>query len=251
MEEPTDEVVAAEWAEMARIIDLTTHRIETPNEFVVEPNSELAADDAASAPYQVSHSARWCLNSGVDHLHALKSLVVKFRHLHSAAPYSLVRGALENFAAGFWILHPRDPVVRVEHGLQWWLKNGKDRDNAVPRDLETQQRARDAIVEVGRAAGCDKQQLASRYTSTKVLEYADQYSAAKRPHLVWQICSGFAHGRPWAHFAMNEMENHPSYEEGSSQARFTTDDRRLLLVTSPAFELMGDLVRLIEVRSAA
>ena len=106
----TDEMVIAKWGEIAEAVEVLTTRIQTPNEFQVEPNSEFAADDSASSPYQISHAAKWCLNAGVDHMHALKSLVVDARRLHAYGSYGLVRGALENFAAGFWILHPNDPV---------------------------------------------------------------------------------------------------------------------------------------------
>jgi hypothetical protein len=64
----TDEMVEAKWTEIAPLIDVMTRRIQTPSEFAVQPNSELAADDAATNPYQLSHTARWCLNAGVDHL---------------------------------------------------------------------------------------------------------------------------------------------------------------------------------------
>jgi hypothetical protein len=94
--ELTDEMVAAKWTEIAPLIDAMIGRIQAPNDFPVKPNSELARDDAVSTPYHVSHSARWCLNAGVEHLHALKSLFIDAGLIHSAASYSLVRGALEN-----------------------------------------------------------------------------------------------------------------------------------------------------------
>jgi hypothetical protein len=66
--ELADETVAAKWAEIAPLIDAAMDRIQTPGEFPVHPNSELAADDAVSNPFHVSHTARWCINSGVEHL---------------------------------------------------------------------------------------------------------------------------------------------------------------------------------------
>jgi hypothetical protein len=246
-------MVAAKWAEIAPLIDVMTTRIQTPGEFAVQPNSELAADDDASNPYQISHTARWCLNAGVDHLHALKSLVIDARLIHSNASYSLVRGALENLAAGFWVLNPDERSVRVEHGLRWWIKNFRDQDSATrglglpnytPLESKLQR-----IMQIGQDAGCDSNQLRSRYFSTPVLEYANENSTALGPFLMWQVCSGFAHGRPWASLGMNEMERRPDEEEGVSQVRFTTDHKRLLLAILPAFHLMTDLLRLFQDRS--
>jgi hypothetical protein len=90
----TDEMVEAKWFEVAALIEVMTTRIQTPDELGLQPKSELAADDIASSPYQTSHAARWCLNAGVDQLHALKSLVVDAGRIHSFASYGLVRGAL-------------------------------------------------------------------------------------------------------------------------------------------------------------
>jgi hypothetical protein len=112
--ELTDDMVAAKWQEIAPLIELVTARIQDPDDFTVQPGSQLAEDDADSHPYEVSHCARWCLNAGVDHLHALKLLVIDDNLIHAAASYSLARGALENFAAGFWVLHSDEPAVRIE-----------------------------------------------------------------------------------------------------------------------------------------
>lgn len=245
-------MVAAKWAEIAPLINIMIARIQTPNEFPVRPNSELAGDDALAAPHQISHAARWCLNSGVEHLHALKRLVIDDQLIYSAASYSLVRGALENFAAGFWILHPPERTVRIEHGLRWWAKNYRDQAKATETaglpDTKPVKPKLEAIIETGSAAGCDVKELKSRYFSTPLLEYADAHSTPSRPYLIWQICSGFAHGRPWASIGMNAMETHSTSEEGVSHARFTSDHKRLLGVTLPAFHLMTDLVRLFHVR---
>jgi hypothetical protein len=62
------------------------------------------------------------------------------------------------------------------------------------------------IMQIGQDAGCDSNKLRSRYFSTPVLEYANEHSTAHGPFLMWQVCSGFAHGRPWAALGMNAME---------------------------------------------
>lgn len=250
----TDEVVAAKWAEVGPLIDAVTARIQDPGEFVVQPSSELAVDDAATSPYHVSHCARWCLNAGVDHLHALKSLVIDGSLIHSAASYSLARGALENFGAGFWLLHPPERHVRVERALRWWAKNFKDQNKATalqgpPHHTPVGPKL-DRLVAIGAAANCDVTGIRGGYTSTAVLQYADEHSSIK-PFLVWQLCSGFAHGRPWASLGMNERQSQPSGEDGVSMVMLTADHARLLAVTLPAVHLLTDFLRLHEERSRA
>lgn len=249
--ELTDEMVTAKWAEIAPIIDAASTRIQNPDDFIVHQSSQLAKDDASTSPYQVSHCARWCLNAGVDHLHALKSLVIDGGLIHASAPYSLVRGALENFGAGVWILHSQQRTVRIKRGLHWWAKNFKDQDKATSGLIShTPLEPKIAkLVSLAEAAHCNSMTIKNGYTSTSVMQYADKHSSASNPYLVWQICSGFAHGRPWANLAMNEMQMHPGSEDGVALVGFNSDHKRILSVTMPAMHLLEDLVRLYQQRS--
>jgi hypothetical protein len=122
--------VQDKWWEMAPLIDRMIERTATENEFPVTPRSSLAGDDRGAAPYQVSHVLRMCLTAGVDHLHAVKTLVVDHGVLHVAAPSSLARGALENFGTAYWILGPRQRSERLSRTLRWYAKNFKDSDTA-------------------------------------------------------------------------------------------------------------------------
>lgn len=97
-------------------------RVNDPMDFAVSPGSPLAGDDRASDPYQVSHAVQMCIVAGVDHLHAMKSLLLDLNMLHSAAPFTMVRGALEVLSSAFWILHPAKRTVRVERVLRWHAK---------------------------------------------------------------------------------------------------------------------------------
>jgi hypothetical protein len=121
------------WGQVVSAIDDMVHRIQDLEDFDVEPGSQLAADDASSHPYEVSHCVQNCLNAGVDHLHAAKALMFDVPILHANAEYSLFRGALENFGAAFWVLHPAQRSKRVEHALRWMVKNLKDHDNATAK----------------------------------------------------------------------------------------------------------------------
>lgn len=226
-------------------------RIQDPDDFIVQTSSELAGDDACSSPYHLSHCARWCLNAGVDHLHALKTLVIDSSVIHSSADYSLARGALENFGAGFWLLHPPDRRIRVERAMRWWAKNFKDQSRAtkgMPNETPLAPKL-DKLVDIARAADCDLKRIRDGYTSSEALQYADQYSLARRPYLIWQVCSGFAHGRPWANIGMNAMEKRSTADEGVSLVRLTTDYKRLLGIAWPATRLMEDFLRLYQDRA--
>lgn len=242
----------AKWhREIAPAIQAVMDRLQDPSDLQVSPQSVMADDDRATDPYQLSHSARWCLNSGVNHLHALKTLVVDARALHSSASYGLARGALENLGAGFWILHSDNRAIRIEHSLRWWAKNFKDQElatktmsNRTPLSAKL-----DRVEALAREADCDLTMIRKGYSSTEALTYADGHSTALRPLLIWQVCSGFAHGRPWAALAMNEMDRRPTEASGVSLVRFTADHTRLLAVTMLAMHLLEDVLRLYQDRS--
>src|SRR3954451_8752379 len=125
--------VQEKWIEAAPLIDRMMERVGAPGEFPVGAGSSLAGDDRASSPYHVSHALRVCLTAGVDHLHAVKVLVVDNEILHVGAPSSLARGALENFAAAYWILGPESRTDRIERQLRWHAKNFKDGSKAANR----------------------------------------------------------------------------------------------------------------------
>jgi len=110
------------WAKFASDVDQMMDRINDPMDFAVSPGSSLAGDDRASDPYHVSHAVQMCIVAGVDHLHAMKSLLIDLNVLHSAAPFTLVRGALEILSSAFWILHPAKRDLRVERVLRWHAK---------------------------------------------------------------------------------------------------------------------------------
>lgn len=127
----TDEMVFAKWEEVASLIDVLIQRIQDPADFAIAEGSELAFDDASSIPYQVSHCVRWGLNAGIEHLHAVKTLVIDARLIHASADYTLIRGAIENLAAAYWVLHPSDRNQRVIRALRWMAKNYKDQNTAI------------------------------------------------------------------------------------------------------------------------
>ncbi|SLL18420.1 Uncharacterised protein [Mycobacteroides abscessus subsp. abscessus] len=249
----TEEIAEAKWhREIAPAIQAVMDRLQDPSDLQVSTQSVMADDDTATDPYQLSHSARWCLNSGVNHLHALKTLVVDARALHSSASYGLARGALENLGAGFWILHSDNRATRIEHSLRWWTTNFRDQERATKTMSSRPPLAAklDRVEALARAAACDLSKIRNGYSSTEALTYADTNSTALKPYLIWQICSGFAHGRPWAALVMNEMEQRPTEASGISLVRFTADHTRLLAVAMPAMHLLEDVLRLYQHRSA-
>ncbi|WP_432478172.1 hypothetical protein [Nocardioides sp. GXQ0305] len=124
---PTDSQFKMIWERnLCPDIEKLMARVDDRDEFQVHPQSWLGEDDMWADPFQVSHAVKQCLVAAVDHLHACKVLVADAGAMHLAAPASLVRGSLENAAAAFWMLHPKDRAVRVTRALQWRAKDAHD-----------------------------------------------------------------------------------------------------------------------------
>ncbi|MDT5012662.1 MAG: hypothetical protein QOH57_4279 [Mycobacterium sp.] len=190
-------------------------------------------------------------------MHALTTLILgEVPIIHAASDYTLIRGALENFATAFWILHPSEGLERVERALRWNAKNYYDQEMAtanlgLPNYVPLQDNY-DKVAAVGARAGCKRKRkgIIGGYTSTEVLKYVDANTPIQpSPHLMWKVCSGFAHGRQWASFAMNAAEITPTVETGVKSVRFTSDHKRLLVGGWPAFHLMDEVIRLFNDRA--
>jgi hypothetical protein len=240
---------------MAPLIDRMMERVDTRGEFPVLVGSSLAGDDKAASPYQTSHAVKMCLLAGVDHLHAVKVLILDQGVLHIAAPSSLARGALENFAAAYWMLGPQDRTERVLRTLQWHAKNFKDGDRAMARfglgghvAVETKLQK---LFAVGSRRDISSTAIRRGYTSTDAVTYAEAENSdlPLGVTLPWQVCSGFAHGRPWAFLSMLNREAESTEDPDVLLVHFTSDLLKAQYPALAALDLLTRLLRLYEARS--
>lgn len=250
-----DAAVQRRWRELAPLIDRMMERIGTPGEFPVGNGSSLAGDDRVSDPYHVSHVLRMCLTAGVDHLHAVKVLVVEQGVLHVAAPSSLARGALENFATAYWIIGPSSRDERLDRALKWWAKNFQDGDKAAaPLNLPGHVALESKLQKLDAVAiqrGLSPRAIRRGYTSTEAVVYSE----VTAPNLVlgvllpWQVCSGFAHGRPWAYLGVSDREESPGDAPNITNVRLTSDLAKALYPTLAATHLLERFLRLYQERA--
>jgi len=250
-----DADVQAKWQAISPLIDRMMGRVGTKDEFPVSLGSSLAGDDKASDPYQVSHVLRMCLGAGVDHLHAAKVLVVDQGVLHVAAPSSLARGALENLAAAYWVLGPSGRDERVTRALRWHAKNMKDGNTALaPLGLPGITPVDDKLKKlyaVGAKRGIDEKAIRQGYTSTATVEYAEQGEPSLPLGVVlpWRLCSGYAHGRPWAYLGASEREEAPSTSADLVNVQLRSSLSRALYPNLSALQLLERFLRLDEARA--
>lgn len=252
----SEDDVQRKWHEMAPLIERMMERVGTEDEFPVAVHSSLHGDDRAAAPYQVSHVLRMCLTAAVDHLHAVKVLVVDAGTLHIAAPSSLSRGALENLATAYWILGPSQRNERIERTLRWHAKNFKDQQNAISElnhpGHETLESRRHRLYTVGETRGIAETTIRNGYSSTEAVKYAESTDPDLPLGVVlpWRLCSGFAHGRPWAYLGFSVREEF-GREADIVNVKLTSDLDRALYPALSAFQLLQRFLRLYMDRAAS
>lgn len=206
---------------------------------VPAPGSSLAGDDRATDPYNISHAVFSKLVSAVDHYDALRMLIIEAHALHARAPFSLLRGALENAATAVWLLAPRGRDERILRRLRLQWADMRDGERA--RELAGEKASRPLNVRKGelqtlaRARGLSQVQIACVASTpvaygTIVEQACDGIGLnAKTVKLVWMIASGLAHARYWAVLSTLERE----------EVRPATENILHLRLTAPGSTILG------------
>ncbi|MGH1565738.1 hypothetical protein [Mumia sp. DW29H23] len=237
------------------LIGRLRQRCSTSDDFPVARGSSLAADDIASGPYATSQVLRRCVTAGIDHLQAGGMLGVGEQVPHVAATWSLARGALESLATAYWILGPDRRDERVERTLRWHAQDITDAEEAtrhlgLPNVASAESRLV-ALDAVARRRALDPEAVRRGCTATEAVEYAE----VSLPHLSmgvrlpWQLSSGFAHGRPWAHVGATAVERTVGGRPNVVDVRRSSAAGNALYANLAALQLLEAFVRLYEQRA--
>ncbi|KOV93769.1 hypothetical protein [Streptomyces sp. NRRL B-3648] len=93
------------------------------------PAGSLAADDAPLGPYSTAHLIQNSCAAGLAHADALRRLTAA-GEVDATSPWTLLRGALESFATGLWLL---DGTGRSERRCRALSRGPMDRRVGVGR----------------------------------------------------------------------------------------------------------------------
>ncbi|MET9142084.1 hypothetical protein [Streptomyces parvulus] len=78
-----------------------------------------AKDDAPLGPYAASHLIHVSYTAGLAHADALRRLTAA-GEVDATSPWTLLRGTLENFATGLWLLNGVGRAERRRRALSLW-----------------------------------------------------------------------------------------------------------------------------------
>ncbi|MFF2549196.1 hypothetical protein ACFVUY_42470 [Kitasatospora sp. NPDC058063] len=203
-------LVHALLAQFGRIDALAPYTGEGQPLWQIGAGSALAGDDARTDPYRLSHSAVLALVVAIDHLRALTALVrreVKDGEqqmlLHSHAPFTLLRAALENAARAVWLLGPSRRLDRVSRCLRMHhadIANVTAKATLLdfePDKAEVEER-KNRIKALLRAAGVQEADLTNGNLRMpgygKIVADAGNRTGTANAELWWSLCSSLAHG---------------------------------------------------------
>lgn len=193
---PVDQDDAERLTSLARLIDGWLART-TSIPADVQPGSELGDDDLATDYLHLSHMVMTSLIHAVDHLHALRTLLVDVRVLHTSADFTLIRSGLENAATAVWLLAPQDPQERRLRRLRLALADAKDAVEVfdmVKQPTRSLVERRADIVRIAARSGIVETALGTRQPGFEaIVRAASQHVGDGDLHqLVWKGCSGLA-----------------------------------------------------------
>lgn len=222
---------------------------------VVEPGSSLSGDDAKVPTLQVSSAAYQCFTHAVDHLHAVQALLFEAKVIHTYAPYSLLRAAVEAAGEAIWLLEPSSRQERIRRCLKRAYENvskGKEfmeLSGLQPSGRSHAERVRE-IRDLATQHGLDPNDVCGRWSTQRQLKYVDEVVGDDDEALaqnLWQICSGFAHGREWATLGLLERTVH-SQVGNVVQLRLSSSTEVLLNMLYMTTLLTGKAKGLYDIR---
>jgi hypothetical protein len=178
----------------------------------VQRGSALDRDDRETNPYHLSHAVMHGLAGALDHLHSLRTLIQTASSLHTFAPFTLNRAALEGTAVAVWLLAPRNRDERIRRRLVLATQNARDIDGvtvAMGGTSSINDRL-DKIRDVAhRRPLLDPNGIVGTPTRwQRIIRDAGDESALGSEIAVtcWKACTGITHNRQWASIALLDRD---------------------------------------------
>ncbi len=214
--------------------------------------------------YDVGHAARSgiAIAIAINHLHALRGLIVDARQVHSYAPFSLIRGAIDNAALSVWLLAPDDQDERLFRRLHLAYEDVRQGSEAMtllgpcalqpPRPVEIRLKE---ITELAKGLGVNPTgAVGARWSG---YEKIVQVAAVELVHLdpglaafVWRACSAFGQGHQWSALSLLRRQSQPRSED-VADVRLTSSVEQFATMAGTAVMLNYRAIQRYNERRAA
>lgn len=238
------------WRGLASVFENLMEQVGETGRFQIQAGSSLDGDNKRTGEFLVSTPVRLGLATAVEHLHALTVLIVEAQRVHPTVPFTLARAAIEAGATAYWVLSPKNRNERIARALQWYSQDAKDNDRFdLTSDPDRLSRRLAGIRAVADARELDGKRAVGGFSMTGVLKRIDEEAGlVVKP--MWQLCSGFAHGRLWSRVgALDRVDIGPA-GHGARAVSFTISPDKVLAPTETAFGLLTRTSRLWDRRAS-
>lgn len=187
-----------------------------------KPNSQLAVDNAATHPTELSHMVTYWQNMAIDNLRSLRLLLNPSKEagifLPQVAMFPMIRSVIESSAQSVWLLQPaesRERIVRTLRARKSEVNYERDLNNMMhgddlsdpPETKKAKARARQRAARSAKAWNADLREIAKQMGITSedyelampgygplIAEAANATIMSPRfARSVWQMVSGLTH----------------------------------------------------------
>ena len=251
---PDEQQATEQLARLFNVIDVWQAAAQQRGVLSAQPGSPLAGDDQAANPYHVSHAAVQEIVGALDHLHALRMLVQTAKSLHTLAPFTLNRAAIECGAIAVWLLAPKSRDERIRRRLVLATQNARDIDGALKVMGEASSLS-DDLDDIRRVArrrpSLDPNGIVGSPPGVERIigEAGDAFEIGSEAAVTyWKACSGITHNRLWASLNLLDMEE-LGHVANVGNYRMTASFRNVLTATTLSVSFSNEARRLFALRS--
>ncbi|MFD0138018.1 hypothetical protein ACFVIL_29260 [Streptomyces sp. NPDC127159] len=210
--------------------------------------SSLATDDAPLKPWHGSVLIRTSFSAGLSHVDALCRLVTMTGLIDPSSPWTLLRGALENFATAAWLLSGKDRPTRRARALALWAEDmrnraqhEKDVQHVVTGNGKTGEQRQQDIKQLAMTLGLNP--LPATQAGAIIAAAAEQAGLdSVGVRASWRVASGFAHGRFWPNLRAAEPRSAIPTADGYLIA-MVIDDAQLERLAKACLWLLGHVAQ--------
>ncbi|MER5446856.1 hypothetical protein ABT065_14600 [Streptomyces sp. NPDC002764] len=223
----------------------------------VAERSSLAKDDEPLGPWGAAKFVQSSFSAGLMHVEAFRQLVSVAQQVDLHSPWTLLRGALENFATAAWLLAGKNREERRHRVLCLWAEDFRNRaqherdTNHVPRPGgKTGTERREEVKQLAQTLGLPN--LTKPEATSIIYEAAAGAGLAPTPtQALWRVASGFAHGRFWPSLRAAKVRSATPISNGGVLVDFGVDDDQLEEMAEACRTLLEHTASRYKARSSA
>ncbi|MGV9353890.1 hypothetical protein [Streptomyces misionensis] len=219
--------------------------------------SSLAKDDEPLGAWGAAKFVQSSFSAGLMHVEAFTQLVTIAQQVDLYSPWTLLRGALENFATAAWLLAGKNRDERRHRVLSLWAEDFRNRaqherdTNHVPRlGGKTGVERREEVKQLAQSLGLPN--LTKPEATSIIFEAAAGAGLAPTPtQALWRVASGFAHGRFWPSLRAAKVRSAMPISNGGALVDFGVDDDLLEEMAEACRKLLEHTASRYKARSSA